>query len=545
MEQELLNSRIERIKKYLDQGKLYFNDQSTIESLMNVRLLPDDVNVNPDTVDSRVRALALAVEMMENEEELLSIPLVETQQAYFNVLDTFFGNAFKQMKKKGYNPQQVATLLSKDEKIVRSFAEEREAFKKGLHDLWQYYLPIIQAHLKRLNGVVSIYGGDIFPSYTGNIARSAGLYVDTILVPDPMLRTTSFFDQMSPEKAFYYLAKHALNALQYKDLALAELESPIIVFVPDEKYIGESDFGDLAKQSQTDILAHLKEMFGVSFTDMDEADSFLQKIQTPEDLFQKLVNPDRMLFDTDWEHLTKADQFHKWEKDTSWAFNNVTGDVSIGYKVKFMVNSRMMQSNDIIDRASLYNGIPIVDAPTSWQYLLWNYEYSSNVPNAQVKNMLISNSLTKIEYGLIGNLSDTALIKLRQEHALNELREILSKGIEEISTADKTTFDEVTTGVFANIQESFSKHEKEVQELQSRNKKFWGINLTSSIVSVGLDIIAAATGNTTLGTVSAALTGFVGAPSFKEIYTEGGKLIKQTKKTKKSAVGILYSNQNR
>lgn len=35
--------------------------------------------------------------------------------------------------------------------------------------------------------------------------------------------------------------------------------------------------------------------------------------------------------------------------------------------------------------------------------------------------MLISNSLTKIEYDLIGNLSDSALIKLRQEHALNEL----------------------------------------------------------------------------------------------------------------------------
>lgn len=545
MEQEILNIRIEQLNRYLEQDKLKFNDQATVDSLKKVRFLPDNVNVDPETVDGRVLSLALAVEMMESEEKPLSIPLLETQQAYFQVLDTVFGNAFEQMKKGGYNPHQFATLLSKNEETVRSFVENRRAFKEGLNDLWQYYLPVIQAHLRRLKGVVSVFGGDIFPSYTGNIAKSAGLYVDTILVPDPMLRTTTFFDQMPPEQAFYYLARHALSALQYKELALAELDTPIIVFVPDEKYFGENNFDDLAEHS-INALEHLKEMFGVNFTDMDKVDSFLREIQTPEDLFQRLVKPDRMLFDTDWGHLSKAEQFHKWDKDTSWKFDHISPDdeVLVGGKVKLMVFGRMMQTNYIIDRASQYNGIPIVGAPTSWQYLLWNYEYSSNVPN-QVKNMLISNSLTKIEYGLIGDLSDTALIKLRKENALNELRELLSKGIEEISTADNTTFDEVTTSVFANIQESFSKHEKEVQELQSRNKKFWGINLTNSIVAVGLDIAAAATGNSTLGTIGATLTGILGAPSVKELITEGGNLIEQNKKIKNSAVGILYSNRNR
>ncbi|SEM81068.1 hypothetical protein [Paenibacillus sp. OV219] len=547
MNQDVLNSRIDRLEKFLDQGKLHINDASTIESLMNVRLLPDNVNVNPETVDGRVRALALAVEMMEHEEELLSIPLLETQKAYFKVLDSFFGTVFNQMMEKGLNPHQVATVISKNKKIVHSFIEDHEALQEGLHELWQYYLPIIQAHLRRLKGVISVFGGDIFPSYSGSIARSAGLYVDTILVPDPMLRTTSFFKQMSPDKALYYLAKHALNALQYKELALAELDSPIIVFVPDETYLGENDFDLLDKQSQSDILEHLKEMFRVNFTDMDEADSFLQDLETTEDLFQKLVNEERMLFDTEWEHLTKTEQFVKWNRENSWAFNNIPGGGSIGFKVKFMVQSRMMQSKDIVNRALQYNGIPIVNAPTSWQYLLWSYQYSSNTPNSssQVKNMLISNSLTKINYDIIGNLSDTALIKLRQENVLNELRELLSKGIEEISTADNTSFDEVTTSVFTNIQESFSKHEEEVQELKSRNKRFWGLNLTNSIVTVGLDIAAAATGNTKLGTISAALTGILGAPSFKEIFTDGGKLLEQNKKIKNSAVGILYSNQNR
>ncbi len=545
MDQETLNIRIERIKKYLDQGKLELNSKNLVSSLMKVKYFPDNININPETVDSLVRSLALTVEMMEYEEELLSTSLLETQQAYFFLLDTFFGNIYDQMKQKGHTPHQVATVLSKDRKLVRSFSEDSKALRENLYSHWQYYLPIVQAHLSRLNGIVSVFGGDIFPSYTSNIARSAGLYVDTILVPDPLLRATTFFDQMPPEKALYYLAKHALNALQYKELALAEVDTPVIVFVPDEKYFSETGYGDLEDQSQYYTLEHLKEMFGVNFTNMNNADSFLQEIQTPKDLFQRLANPERMLFDTEWGHLSKEEQFHKWDSDNSWAFDIFPDDVSTGFKVKFMIHSRMLQSRDIIDRASLYNGIPIVDAPTSWQYLLWNYEYRPNISYSQVKSMLISNSLTKINYNLIGNLSDTALIKLRQENALNELRALLSKGIEEISTADNTTFDEVTTNVFANIQDSISKHEKEVQELKNKNKTFWGLNLTNSIVTVGLDIAAAATGNTTLGIMSATLTGVLGAPSLKDIVTKGGKLIDQNKKVKNSAISILYRNQNR
>ncbi|GKS14993.1 hypothetical protein YDYSY3_59930 [Paenibacillus chitinolyticus] len=66
-----------------------------------------------------------------------------------------------------------------------------------------------------------------------------------------------------------------------------------------------------------------------------------------------------------------------------------------------------------------------------------------------------------------------------------------------------------------------------------------------TIVSVGLDITAAATGTTVLGSISAALTGILGAPSFNELFTEGGKLIGQYKKIKNSAVGILSSSQNK
>ena len=53
------------------------------------------------------------------------------------------------------------------------------------------------------------------------------MYVDTIVLPDPFLRSGIWFEKWSDEQKAHYLFKHALNLLQYKDLVLAEVDPPI------------------------------------------------------------------------------------------------------------------------------------------------------------------------------------------------------------------------------------------------------------------------------------------------------------------------------
>ncbi|SEC40237.1 hypothetical protein [Paenibacillus sp. GP183] len=544
MEQERLNSLMATLQEQFESGKLHINSKETLESMLKVRYKPDGVNVEPTSVDSNVRALALGVLLTKQNEHYLSIPLKESQEEYFKVLDLFFEVPFKEMQKKGGNPHLIAISMSQKPSMVKAFIEDFVHLEQGLREFWDYYAPVVNAHIRHLKGIKSVYGGDIFPSYTQNIAHNVGLYVDTIILPDPLLRTSTFFNKMPPEKALYYFAKHALNALQYKELALADVENPIIIISPDEMYLDDTIAKLIDRSSQENVVSHLNKVFGTSFKTEEEFDQYLETILTSNELIQTIKNPKRVLFDTDWED-TPESQISQWQTDSNHDFGDYFRDIPIGGQFKFSILGRMMQTNDIVIRSTKFGGSPLIDAPTSWQYLLWKYEYDlerAKENDQDIKIMLVSNSLTKINFNMIGKLTDQAIINLRRENALHDLRDLIAKGIKDIGEATDETFKEVTDEVFKTLSNAFDSHQKQIEDLSLMKKKFFGWDLTSMLVSGGLSIAAASTGNPLLSTLAASSTALFGAPSAKEVITKASQIRDGHQKIFKSPVGILIKN---
>lgn len=543
MNDDNLEENLKILKDYLKQGKIKFAKHlSVISSLEKVKYLPNG-KIDLSTVDSSVRALANGVAMMEYRKQLKTVSLRDIQKKYFEMLGAFFENPYQQMIKNNLTPHEIARDMAETPTLVKATTEEAPETKKMITEFWQNCSPIIEVHLQEMKGLKTMYGGDIFPSYKSNILSKTGLYVETTVLPDPMLRTVSFFEYMKPKEAVYYFCKHALAAYSLKDVILAEVDPPIAIIANDYVPIDLEKTDFLQSLSNQDMLTHLGTAFGKEFTSEEELDEFLKKLNTVDSLEKSLKEPEKILFDIDWKDL---DFKKRWEKamklDGNIFQSNTIPSLPVGQRVKFNAIGRMFQSNELLFKSTHLSSIPIIDAPTSWQYFLWKYEYDQKAAkktNPDLKNLMLVNALQNDKLTWLGNVPYDALIKLRMEGYLNDLRELFSKDIGQINTADEKTYQETVSQLIGNINQEFYKHMSAIKKNTTGTKKFLGFDIAPWLVTGGISITAASTGNIPLSILSAG-AGLVGISSAKDIWKKGKELIKEKSALKRSPVGILF-----
>ena len=536
-----LHERVILLKREIEAGRFHAPAESGLmRSIANVKI-DDAGRVDPETVDPLVRAASLAVVAATRERKLLSIPLRDVQAAYFDALDELFGPIYSKMKDRGLNPHQVATNMAATEELVSSWASESDSYVHAFESFWETNKEIVRAHLWRQDGLKAAFGGDVFPSYSNNIACSAGLYVDTIILPDPLLRVLPLFKPMSPERQVYYVAKHALNAMAYREIALSETDQPIVVITPDLSLLSSSELRFLTAIGEQDTLHHFSRLFGKSFEYGEELLSFLSGFRNTTELLNSLTDPSRLLVDAE-SSATLADQLKgykaRYEGEVATVFDSL-GD-GLVYP---LIYGRMMQANDALHKARYFKAHPLVQAPTSWQYLLWKYEYdAAGSVNQDLTDAVISRTLVaeQSQYeGLIRDIPPDVLIELRKRGALADLRKLINDGINEINLADEESVRAVSEDVLANISEAVAQHQKELQNLTASKRRFYGFDVSGWIVTGGVSVAAAASGNVALALL-AAFAGLAGFPSMRDLWAKRKELAEQKGELERSPVALCF-----
>ncbi|WP_332697077.1 hypothetical protein [Halalkalibacter lacteus] len=156
---------------------------------------------------------------------------------------------------------------------------------------------------------------------------------------------------MSAEKAFYYLAKHVLNVMQYKDLALADVDVPIVIIAPDEIYLDDNELALLQEASNDNVLSHFEHLFDLNFSSQENVERFLGGIETNEQLIGALKRPERLLFDSDWKEEPLTVQLEKWKTEQLGPLASDLKKRSLGNMLKMQVTGRMMQMNEVAIRS--------------------------------------------------------------------------------------------------------------------------------------------------------------------------------------------------
>lgn len=539
-----LRKRLTLLKEQLEAGKVKIAEGLQVaESLKNVRY-GEDGEIDLDSVDGFVRSMALGIEGMHTRQELKKVAsLIEIQNAYFNFLDINFSKYYKIMKKEKVTPHDVGMLFSSSESNIKEVKTYMYKTLDYIDEFWAEVGDIAQIHVEDMNNnLKGVFGGDLFPNHEENIASKCSLYTDTIILPDPFLRSKHIFKTFDDSQKVYYFIKHAMNLLQYKDLACADLDIPIVVVLPDYSVLDNSEKDYYSKLAEEDSLSHNAKMFGRSFDSFEDFMEFASKLDTIEKAISEMSDTSRVLFDTEWgnDPLTQITKM----KDSS-AFKS-TGISHPGEIIANMSFGRMATSNELLVKASRVRGVPIIDAPTSWEYFKWKLEYDSkNVENlTNVTDLHMTKALQSLsgnDMQWIGNIPVESLIEIRKENAMDEIRSILTKDISNLIDMNPTNFHRSHDQVFDNITEAFRKHQENINDLKNKKWSFYGKDIGSMLVTGSLEITAALTGTPLFGLLKLGMDQVTDTPKLKDIPQTIKDLKEENDKVQKSPVGMFFN----
>jgi|SRR5690554_2782969 len=538
-----LRRRIKILQEQFEAGKISIAEGLDVEkSLMAVRAGPDG-EIDLDTVDGLVRSMALAVTAMHDRDELKKeASLSEIQNMYFKFIEDNFGEFYRIMRKRGISPHEAGMAAKNSQSSINEITKNLDEFLDVIDQFWGGVGEIAHIHVEDMHGnIKGVFGGDLFPAHDENIASKCGIYSDTIVLPDPFLRSKHIFEHYSLADKAYYFMKHAMNLLQYKDLACADVYPPIVVILPDLAALQEDERDFFHSLGKDDSLLHSARLFGRKFESFEELMEFCQSLDTIERTVTEIADAGRLLFDTEW----KGDPASQIEKAMKSEHMKPFGEITPGVVLASQALGRMSVSNELLIKSRSLNGTPIIDAPTSWQYLVWKMEYDAGRAESELKSKDLHvvkglSDLARTDMEWLGNIPPEALIHLRKDGAMDEIRNILGAGINELINANPVNFYRSRDHIFENINNAFQQHQKNIEELRAKKWKFAGKDIGSWLVVGSLEVTAAITGVPAWGLATIAANQAFDVPKLKDIPKSIRDLADENNKIRKSPVGMLF-----
>lgn len=546
--EERVKRRVLILMEQLKKGNFHISAHLAADfenSILKVRL---DKNGEPDleTVDGRIRSMALMADHIDHREKMKSVvSLQQIQEAYFNRIDGNFNHFYKMMIENNVTPHQIAKTIAYGKQSIDYLDKPINLILKDLEEFWGQVAESGYLHLEDdYDSIKAVFGGDLFPANDENIASKCGIYTDTILLPCPFIRSRYMFKVWDKNQRVYYLLKHALNILQYKELALTELDKPIVVILPDKEMIDKFSYEEVAKLGEKDALYHAKKVFGRNFESFDDLIEFGKNLDTIDKVTKEIKDPKRVLFDTEFKEPLEIQIKNQIGSDTSKALKSNNP----GIIVSMMGFGRMSVCNELLLKSAKIGGIPLIDSPTSWEYFKWKLQYDSErtYPNQDYTKLHVVKGLnglddTRLQW--IGKIPPKGLIELRKNGAINEIREILSKGIDELVSANELDFTNTSHKVFNNLNFAFNQHQENIKKLVNKKWQIAGKDFGSWLVIGSVEIASACTGNMIYGLPSVILNQILDVPKLKDL----PKTIDKMKETdeeknnlKKSPLGLMF-----
>lgn len=546
-----LTDRVFLLREHLASGKMFFAPHLIDDfkrSYEAIRLRADG-KVDPTTVDGRVRASTLAlIAMRQREEAKREVSLAQIQEAYFSFLFREFGSLHQQMKESGASPAQVARVTTRDDDFVEKLQGALPDIVAELKEFWSAVSDSAAYHLQDSRHLKATFAGDLFPVHRENAVSTAGLYVDTIILPCPIIRIAPLIGSMPPRQVAGFFVKHVLTAMTYRDLAVADVTPPVVQVVPNPDDLHTDYRAALVQRAEPAQCKHGGYLFGRSFESIGHLAEFCGALTTVDQVLKELSGGDHLLFDTEWAR----DPREQLLQTMSAGHPLPPGmDPSIaGHHVLAACVGRMPQALGAQETAFHFGATPFINAETSWLHYTWLLEYEGNPvrenpqdrKSMHVVHALISEAENNLEW--LGNVPPETVLEIRKQGLAEEVRTLLGRGVGDLIGINPANYFRTTDQVIENLEQAFRHHQKQLVEARAKKLKLFSIDVASCVAVGGIAVTAALTSNPTLGAVSGVL-GVAGLPSLRDIRTKLKEIVAEDQARRSSPTGLLFRHMHR
>ena len=546
-----LTDRVFLLKEQLEAGMMRFASQELADGFCRsyeaIRLRPDG-KVDPTSLDGRIRAMTLAViAMRQRDDAKKSISLARVQDEYFGFLFREFGWLYDQMKKAGVTPNTAAEITSRHDHMMQDLAEALPEMVDVVREFWSSVGNAAGYHLQDSRQLKAIFAGDVFPAHWENAVSTAGLYVDTIILPCPITRLGAILKAAPSAQVIKLVIKHVLNAMTYRDIALADVDPPIAMIVPNPDDADDDDRKQLIVRATPAMCAHARYLFDRSFESIEELREFCVHLKTIEQVMKALKRPDRLIFDTKWGN----DPFNQLAMSMKEnAYLPGMDEPHAGYHVFASSMSRMPQALGAQQAAQHFRGSPFINAETSWHHYTWLLEYQGKPQDddltgrhsMHVVRALAAEAHNNLEW--LGNVPPETVLEIRRRGLADDLRELLGHGVSNLIGINPDNYFRTADQVVDNLDTAFRTHQVALREARNKKLKLYGIDVGACTATGAVAVAAALTGSVTLGVISGVL-GVAGFPNLKDIKTKFKQISAEDKARRESPTGLLFRHVQR
>ncbi|MFM5280514.1 hypothetical protein [Aeromonas caviae] len=543
-----LTDRVFLLKERLEAGKMHFANQELADGFRRsyeaIRLRPDG-KVDPTSLDGRIRASTLAlIAMKQREDTKKSMSLARIQEEYFAFLFREFGWLYDQMKEAKTTPWAVAEATSRDDDLMQDISKMLPEMVDAVREFWSIVGEAAGYHLQDSRQLKAVFAGDIFPAHWENAVSTAGLYIDTIILPCPITRLGMLQKTAPSKEVVKTLIKHVLNAMTYRDIALTDVDPPIAMIVPNPDDTDDEDRNRLILRATPAICAHAQYLFDRTFENIDELQEFCLHLKTVAQVMKELKRPDRLIFDTEWGN-DPVQQLSMSIKENSHLLGMAMDEPHAGFHVFTTSIGRMPQAMGAQNAANHFGGSPFINAETSWLHYTWLLEYQgapreddmTSRHSMHVVRALVSEAHNNL--GWLGNVPPETVLEIRKRGLAEELRELLGHGVSNLVGINPDNYFRTADQVVDNLDSAFRKHQQVLMEARQKKLKLYGIDVGACVATGAVAVAAALTANPTLGAISGAL-GIVGFPNLKDIKTKFKEISAEDKARRDSPTGLLF-----
>ncbi len=546
-----LTDRVFLLKEQLEAGKVHFANQELADGFRRsyeaIRLRPDG-KVDPTSLDGRIRAMTLAMmAMRQREDAKKSLSLAKIQEEYFAFLFREFGWLYEQMKKAEVTPSAAAEITSRHDDMMQGLMEALPDMVDAVREFWSAVGETAGYHLQDSRQLKAVFAGDIFPAHWENAVSTAGLYVDTIILPCPITRLGTLLKAAPSKELVKLVIKHVLTAMTYRDIALADVDPPIAMIVPNSDDADEEDRKSLILRATPAICAHAKYLFGRTFESVEELQEFCIYLKTVDSVMKELKRPDRLIFDTEWGKDPVEQLSRSLRENSHFPGMN---EANAGLHVFASNIGRIPQAFGAQQAANHFGGSPYINAETSWLHFTWLLEYQGapshddlNIRHSMhVVRALVSEADNNLQW--LGNVPPETVLEIRKRGLANELRELLGQGVSNLININRDNYFRTADQVVENLDAAFRKHQQELTEARQKKLKLYGIDVGACAATGAVAVAAALTGNVTLGAISGVL-GVAGLPNLRDIKTKFQQISAEDKARRVSPTGLLFRHVRR
>ncbi len=377
---------------------------------------------------------------------------------YFDIIEDYFGSIKHYLGPEENSHIDLGLDIANYPLISDLIYDATEDIDLAIENYWRDNLKNIVDYIKRQDVLKCVYSGDISPPILENFVKKSALYIDTVILPDPIYNLALFQKQIALDNKYYInkLIRNVFNIWKLKDLILANTKERIILIFPiNLDIINIRDRSILLENGETRFVSYLRNLFGKDFTDKEACFDFLKRLETSKDVFNNIKRQE--ILPNEFKKLETFDEFINNFYDTR-RYSKISIN-TVGESFGIYISSQFIRVQEHRFFCEKLIAEPIYDNELPWFF--FNYEIGGLDMDAT-----IASSLQQEKFKWITKVPLPALKIFREENKLEYMRSVIRKGITDLKARSDKNLVEVSKIIEKNLQEEFKRQKSEIEGLK-------------------------------------------------------------------------------